>query len=452
MSVDEPRDPFAEMLGRATAEPPADLVDRMRAVVAADADLSPTSRRRLPRAGTFALVAASFLLVVGAAVVAVRGSGEPAAPAVRDGNYLPREWPEVLDSAVVTGSFDRTGEEPEQGSWLLAQDGVAAAQLVAYREEYGAESPSRLDVLSGSGTWPTLFSSDNWSGVVLGRDVGDKQRFAPLTSPDLGRGLDLYEDRLPSGWTVIDDPEGVFTAAFTGSPRPRTNTAVSTRSDSARGLPTASVMTIRVDDPGEALALVNSFAGPQVRRLDLGSGVPALLVDHATTGGSSVVWSPEPGVVVVASATILTDDDLLSIARSSRPVSAAAWADLTPPGGRELPEATCRALDARPADLGPVSDRNGVTQLGGSWIQVLSEDLFRLTTGDRRRVADAVAADEAGYERAVRDLTDAERRAFDTMRRVATDPDRIDEFAADEDVRLAAFQVTMIGRSGCGFA
>ena len=454
MSTDESRDTFADLLDRATEDPPADLVDRMRSFVAL-ADPSPASRRRLPRAGTFALVAASLALVVGAAVfVGARGSDGPAAPAAEDGNYLPREWPEVLDSAVVTGTLRPADREQDSASWLLAQDGVLAGQLVAYDEAVGAESPSRPVVDQGTGTWTGWLSGNSWSGVVLARAVGDPQRFAPLMSAELGRGLDLYEDRLPTGWTVIDDPEGVLTAAFTGSPRPRTDTAVATRRDATGGVPTASVMTIRVDDAAAALDLVDSFAGgpPGEQHLDLGTGAQALLVDHVTTGGSSVVWSPEPGIVVVASATILTDEDLLSIARSSRPVSATTWERLTPPGSRELPESTCRALDARPAGLGPVSDRNGVTQRGGSWIQVLGEDLFRLTTGDRQRVADAVRADREGFERILAELTESERAPLITMRAVALEPGRIDEHVADDEVRSAAFLVTRLGRSGCGFA
>ncbi len=454
MVGDQTNDPFAEMLGRATEDPPDDLVDRMRAF-AGLADATPAPRRRLPRAGTFALVAASLALVVGAAVFAgSRGSDDPAAPAAADGNYLPREWPEVLDSAVSTGTVRPSDDAGDSASWLLAQDGVAAAQLVAYDEADGAESPSRSVADQVSGTWTGWFFSDAWSGVVLARSGGDPQRFAPLTSGQLGRGLDLHEDRLPTGWTVIDDPEGVLTAAFTGSPLPGTDTAVAARRDSAKGLPSASVMTIRVDDPGEALELVDAFAGgpPGEQHLDLGTGAPALLVDHVTTGGSSVVWSPGPGIVVVVAATILTDEELLSIARSSRPVSAAEWSRLTPPGSRELPEATCRALDARPEGLGPVSDRNGVTQLGGSWSQVLSEDLFRLTTGDRRRVAAAVEKDREGFDRILEHLTDAERAPLLTMRDVALEPDRIDELAVDDEVRTAAFLVMRLGRHGCGFA
>ena len=68
MSTDEPRDDFATMLGRATEDPPTDLVDRMQSY-AALAD-TPARRRRLPRAGTLALVAASLSLVVGAAMLA----------------------------------------------------------------------------------------------------------------------------------------------------------------------------------------------------------------------------------------------------------------------------------------------------------------------------------------------------------------------------------------------
>ena len=463
MSADESRDTFADLLARATEDPPADLVDRMRSFTAL-ADTAPPPRRRLPRAGTLALVAASLALVVGAAVfVGARGSDGPAAPdpaepAAVDGNYLPREWPEVLDSAVGTRSFHPSDERPDSESWLVAADGVAAAQLVAFRDAGGEAGPSDMPSEPGDGTWWTdWFQSDGWWGAVVGRGI-DTSWFPPPAVGSLGRGLELDEDRLAPGWTVIDDPEGVLTAAFTGSPLPRTRTAVATRTNST-GVPTASVMTIRVDDAEAALATVASLAAKEPH-LDLGGGVPALLVDHVSSLGFSIVWSPEPGIVVVAAATVVegeesasfSDADLLAVARSSRPVSAATWERLTPPGTRELPEATCRALDARPAGLGPVSDRNGVTQLGGSWIQVLGEDLFRLTTGDRQRVADAVRADREGFDRILEELTESERAPLITMRTVALEPERIDEHVADDEVRSAAFLVTRLGRSGCGFA
>ena len=190
----------------------------------------------------------------------------------------------MLDSPVITGTFRQADDAPRSASWLLAQDGVAAAQLVAYDEGDGEVSEARPQVDHDSGTWSGWFGGNSWSGVVLARAADDPQRFAPLTSGQLGRGLDLDEARLPPAWMVIDDPDGVLTAAFTGSPALRTTTAVATRHDSTSGLPTASVMTFRVHDAMEVFDLVDAFAGgpPGERHLDLGGGVRALLVDHVT--------------------------------------------------------------------------------------------------------------------------------------------------------------------------
>ncbi len=356
---------------------------------------------------------------------------------------------------MVTRSLDPTDGAPDSAAWLLAQDGVAAAQLVAYDEADGEMSAARPQVNQGSGTWTGWFGGNSWSGVVLARAVGDRQRFDPLTSAELGRGLDLHEDRLPAGWTVIEDPEGVLTAAFTGSPSPRSTTAVATRVDTSHRLPTASVMTIRVEDAAAALDLVDSFAGgpPGEQHFDLGTGPQALLVDHVTTGGSSVVWSPGPGMVVVASATILTDEDLsvdrpfeppgvggelgaADAARESRAVRGDVPRAGRTPGRTRPGERPQRCHPARRV-LGPGARRRTSSSL---------------TTGDRRRVADAVRADREGFDRILATLTEAERAPLITMRDVALEPERIDEHAADDEVRTAAFLVTTLGRAGCGFA
>ena len=455
MSVDEPRDPFAEMLGRATVDPPADLVDRMRAETAAHGavDAGERHRRGFPRLGTAALVAACVLLVVGMAVFsASREDGPVAEPAAQDGNLLPTWWPDGFDGAVTTG--EAAGQRMVgYREYLLADRGIAMA-LASVIDGQRAESTSATTPDDGV-QWTGRIDLDGASLQAVGRDVSGEERHRALLLDLLGTDGRLSDAVLPQGWTVIDDPDGVMTATFTGRSRPGTPTSTAIRSGSGDDGPDGhiAVMSIRTDDAALRSEAVRSFAGPDQVPVEVAPGRWGTIVDQVSTTDRSVVWSPDPGMVVVVSGSGgVTDDDLLLVASSARPVDAATWSKMYTPSGRELSEDSCRAFDARPSGLGPVSDRNGVTQLGGSWIQVLSEDLFRLTTGDRRRVAEAVIADTEGYERVVRDLTVAERRAFDTMRRVATDPDRIDEFAADEDVRLAAFHVTMIGRSGCGFA
>lgn len=447
---------LAAALRRATADPPADMVARMQRVAAGD-----PQQPRMGRVWTVALVAASFMLVVGAGMLVVRSAGDngPADLASLDGNYLPSVWPAPLVSAIVT----QIVAEPPSGdsaSWLLAYDGVATAQLTAYADE--AASASSTDAVTGVGdTWTASVGSDSWTAVAVGpRENREaiEQLSEPIGSDGgfVGSGLTLHTDRLPARWHVIDDPTGVLHAAFTGLPGPGTVTALASRIGAvdASPQPHAIVMTIRTGDDiaaDDVVDQVDAFAGPTAARPAPGAEPWGIVVDQLTSRGRSFVYSPEPGIVVVISGSDLGDEDLFDLARSSRPVDAATWDETVPPQFRELPDSVCAALQANPKGLGSVISRNGITQYGGEWALVLSADLFRLTTGDRERVADAVRNDEEGYEAFAAELNESERSAFDTMRMVAMEPALFDELIKDDEVVTAADRVRVIGRTGCGF-
>lgn len=456
MSTDEPRDPFADMLGRATAEPPADLLDRMRGVVsgAGIAGEAGGHRRRLPRAGTFALVAASLLLVVGAAVlVADQGPSDPAGPVAVDGNHLPAVWPDGFDSAVITRESEPQVEANFR-SWLLSDNGTVMAQVI--RSVDPSAEPSSATARpqdEADGRWTAQFSVGDASFVANGRDIGGEGRHAALLQDLLADGSELDDVVLPQGWQVVDDPDGVLTAAFTGHPRPGTRTSTANRmgpfmSDQQPQLMIMTIRTASADVSADALRLL---AGPDQEPVEIVTGRWGLMVDQITADDRSVVWSPEPGVVVVVAGTGLGDDELLEVARSSRPVGATTWASYFPPELRELSDGACAALAENPRGLDSVKEQNGITQMGGSWTQVLGLDLFRLDEESLARVAEAVDADDEGYDRLAAQLNEAERRPFDTMRAVASDPARVQAERSDLDVARAAYWVVQVGRTGCGF-
>ena len=453
MSTERRADPFVDMLERATEEPPDDLIERLRQVVASESLVSPSRRRQVPVGWTMALAAASVLVVALGVVLAMRGDdSEPATPSTLDGNYLPSRWLAQLDGPLVTA--DAAPGHLDSSSTILALDGVATARLhvmPAPDEESQPPSGEADEVWYGgrriNGSWLQL------TGAV--DDAATLQQVLDSVRLD---GVQVDPASLPSGWQVVDDPGGVVTAALTGSAAPGTSTASANRQGIVMDgpQPGLTLMTIRTAEAEAWIERLRSLGGTRAVNAELSGGAAAVLLERIVGLSDrpsihrSLVWQPDADVVVVAVGSALSEGELLAVASSARPVGAGEWSRYLQPKVLPLSTELCDALTRPVAGLEFERNADGSSQFDPAWLAVLSSDLFTMDAGSLRRVADAVAADHEGYERAVRWLAAPQRRVMDRMRDFAADPELVDELRGDPEATYDAWVVDRIATNGCG--
>lgn len=85
-------------------------------------------------------------------------------------------------------------------------------------------------------------------------------------------------------------------------------------------------------------------------------------------------------------------------------------------------EPTCEVLNTRVEGLDGFDWDNGFTSSGSEWISVLTDGLTEADEPSRRRIADAVGADDDGYRRFREALPDETADAADRLLVLVSDP------------------------------
>lgn len=112
-------------------------------------------------------------------------------------------------------------------------------------------------------------------------------------------------------------------------------------------------------------------------------------------------------------------------------------------------DADCRALTARVADLDGYAWTNGMTSSGSEWLSVLATGTTEADAPSRDAIAEAIAADDDGYESFRAALPDDLRPAAERLHAVALDPN---SDRTTKEVERDEQTLNRHGRSACNIA
>ena len=112
----------------------------------------------------------------------------------------------------------------------------------------------------------------------------------------------------------------------------------------------------------------------------------------------------------------------------------------------------CAAMDGPVGDLQEFGWDNGITHSSASWIQVLSDGVWKAQEADRVPIATAVRADLEGFDRLYRASPKSLRPALHRQRALALDAKSGFAQRGDAQVVADALRIARYGNAECGFA
>ena len=115
--------------------------------------------------------------------------------------------------------------------------------------------------------------------------------------------------------------------------------------------------------------------------------------------------------------------------------------------GTDGPAGFCGWIGIDVDGLGHIVAEDG-TQWVGTWYHVLAEGITHANPTSRDAIADAVAADTAGFERLRNEAPEPVRPALDRLLALLQDPTEAQARATDPDVQQ---DVDLIDAQGCDF-
>ncbi len=116
-------------------------------------------------------------------------------------------------------------------------------------------------------------------------------------------------------------------------------------------------------------------------------------------------------------------------------------------GNSDGPAGFCGWIGIDVEGLGPIVTDDG-SEWVGTWYHVLAEGVTDANEASRAAIADAVAADSAGFQRLREEAAEPVRPALDRLHALLQDPTEAADRATDADVLN---DVELIDGQGCDF-